>query len=457
MVKHTVAGRKHAGQALILALSLFATACGSLATSKDPSEEPAVAVEPKAADKQTPTSTGAFNAVDVSGNYQDLVGNNTAVATFGPSMSLAEDGAMATASTSVSASATVSSEAQVDAVEDLKAAGAPVVEGDVIAPSSAAVDSSTGSSEVEADAAIIIKSFDTDADGVLSEDEDALAEKEFNDAKTAWLKKVDKDGDGKVSGAEFGAAVKALRVEIREKRKARLLELFDTDGDGKFSKDERATVKDARKAQIMEAKERVGERIKAFDVNGDTKIDFEELKEFMKAQRAERKEFVKDLVGDFDKNKDGKLSDAERKMLEAARLKDRQKAEDKFDKNKDGRIDAKEMEMARDFAEAERKKANGQVDKDGDGKVSPAEKAAFMKGELFQKYDFDKNGILDQKEAAELRASTGIGVIVAPHHPPQDMTHMPGAGVPGQEMPPVQPKPVTDAASSDIKPVPIVK
>jgi|GEM_PF-4753836 len=431
MVKHTIAGRKHAGQALILALSLFATACGSIATSKEASEDPTVAVEPKAKEPVTPTSTGVFNAVDVSGNYQDLVGNNSAVASLSSSMSLAEDGAMATASTTVSADTAVSSEAKADAVEDLVAAGAPVVEGEVIAVASTSVDSSTGSSEVEADAAIIIKSFDTDADGVLSADEDALAEKEFNEAKAAWLDKVDKDNDGKVSGAEFGAAVKALRVEIREKRKERLLELFDTDGDGKFSKDERASVKEARKAQIKESKERVGERIKAFDTDGDSKISIDELKAFMEAQREERKEFVKDLVGDFDKNKDGKLSDAERKMMEAARMKDRKKAEDKFDKNKDGKIDAKEMEMARALGDTERKAANGQVDKDGDGKVSEAEKAAFMKGELFKKFDANQNGILEPQEAAQMRAATGIGVVVGvPPMPPKDMMGLPGAVVP---------------------------
>ena len=62
------------------------------------------------------------------------------------------------------------------------------------------------------------------------------------------LKKFDKDGDGKLSEEEKGEFAKAMASRGR-KLPPHLMEKFDKDGDGKLNEEERA---DARKA--MEAR-----------------------------------------------------------------------------------------------------------------------------------------------------------------------------------------------------------
>jgi hypothetical protein len=95
----------------------------------------------------------------------------------------------------------------------------------------------------------IIKKFDKDGDGKLSDEEKAAA-------KAAWekemLEKYDKDKDGKLSDEEK-EAMKAARKAEMEKR---MLEKFDKDKDGKLSDEEKAEMK-----KIMEEhKGRHGEK-----------------------------------------------------------------------------------------------------------------------------------------------------------------------------------------------------
>ena len=77
----------------------------------------------------------------------------------------------------------------------------------------------------------ILKEFDKDGDGKLSEDEhkamrDAMQER----YKDKW-KEFDKDGDGKLSDQEKEA--------MKEARKAMWMKKFDKDGDGVLSDEER--------------------------------------------------------------------------------------------------------------------------------------------------------------------------------------------------------------------------
>ena len=74
--------------------------------------------------------------------------------------------------------------------------------------------------------------------------------------KAEMLKKFDKDGDGKLSDEEKST----LRAEIQNHRRGRdrkqwtpeqrdeMLKKFDTDGDGKLSQEERDTAREAMKA-----------------------------------------------------------------------------------------------------------------------------------------------------------------------------------------------------------------
>ena len=52
---------------------------------------------------------------------------------------------------------------------------------------------------------------------------------------------LDKDGDGRVSAAEFKELMGTLGVTFTDETAARAIELMDTDGDGLVSLDELAT------------------------------------------------------------------------------------------------------------------------------------------------------------------------------------------------------------------------
>ena len=83
-----------------------------------------------------------------------------------------------------------------------------------------------------------------------------LENKNQADRKAEMLKKFDKDGDGKLSDAEKAT----LRAEIQSlqggkdrrqwtpERRAEMLKKFDKDADGKLSDDERNAAREAMKA-----------------------------------------------------------------------------------------------------------------------------------------------------------------------------------------------------------------
>jgi Ca2+-binding EF-hand superfamily protein len=84
----------------------------------------------------------------------------------------------------------------------------------------------------------LIKEFDKDGDGKLS-DEERQAMRESMRArmearKKEMLERFDADQDGKLSDAE--------RENARKTIKAEMLEKYDKDGDGKLSKEERASM-----------------------------------------------------------------------------------------------------------------------------------------------------------------------------------------------------------------------
>ena len=84
------------------------------------------------------------------------------------------------------------------------------------------------------------------------------------------LKKFDKDGDGKLSDEER----KAMRQEMKavnEKREAEMLKKFDTDGDGKLSDEEK---KARREAMVIKRKE----LLEKYDADNDGKLSPEEMK-----------------------------------------------------------------------------------------------------------------------------------------------------------------------------------
>ncbi|RYD23304.1 MAG: hypothetical protein EOP88_04645 [Verrucomicrobiaceae bacterium] len=86
----------------------------------------------------------------------------------------------------------------------------------------------------------VLKKYDKDGDGKLSEDERKALQSDRKAEQEKILKKYDKDGDGKLSEEER----KALRADAEAKHKA-LLEKYDADKDGKLSESERKTAVDA--------------------------------------------------------------------------------------------------------------------------------------------------------------------------------------------------------------------
>ena len=115
----------------------------------------------------------------------------------------------------------------------------------------------------------MLKKFDTDGDGKLSDAERTALRIEMQnrpggkerkqwtpEQRAEMLKKFDTDGDGKLSDAERTA----LRTEMQNRRggkerkqwspeqRAEMLKKFDTDGDGELSQEERNAAREAMKA-----------------------------------------------------------------------------------------------------------------------------------------------------------------------------------------------------------------
>ena len=84
------------------------------------------------------------------------------------------------------------------------------------------------------------------------------------------MKKYDKDGDGKLSQEERKAAMAGRRAEMMKK--------YDKDGDGKLSQEERKAAMDARKA----------EHLQKHDKDGDGKLSDEEKAEARKSMGGRR-------------------------------------------------------------------------------------------------------------------------------------------------------------------------
>lgn len=159
----------------------------------------------------------------------------------------------------------------------------------------------------------LIKQFDKDGDGKLSEQERAAAREQMaklrrgqagNDARRIpeqALKRFDKDGDGKLNEAERAAAAKAREEFMKKKGKAgagrpngqgrpdmkEILAKFDKDGDGKLSETERAEIAKLRRQRggadrpAAGAKEKPGrvnkkELLEKFDADGDGELSGEE-------------------------------------------------------------------------------------------------------------------------------------------------------------------------------------
>jgi len=102
------------------------------------------------------------------------------------------------------------------------------------------------------------------------------------DRKARMMKRFDIDGDGQLSEAEKKEAKAA-----HKKNKSRIMKRFDADGNGKLSDAEKAVAK----AKHQERRNKV---MKKFDADGNGKLDPSEREAHKKA-RAERRERKRNL------------------------------------------------------------------------------------------------------------------------------------------------------------------
>ena len=88
------------------------------------------------------------------------------------------------------------------------------------------------------------------------------------------IKQFDKDGDGQLSEEERKAMRETLQSRMQERRKE-MLEKFDADKDGELSEEERSKAQAAHRAQMLEK----------FDKDGDGKLSPEERKAMPRPMR----------------------------------------------------------------------------------------------------------------------------------------------------------------------------
>ena len=98
-----------------------------------------------------------------------------------------------------------------------------------------------------------------------AQDEPQRPKRQMGPPPPEVVKEFDKDGDGTLSDDERKAMREAMEARMTERRKE-MLEKFDTDKDGKLSEEERKNAREAHHAEML----------KKFDKDGDGKLSEEE-------------------------------------------------------------------------------------------------------------------------------------------------------------------------------------
>src|SRR3972149_2675436 len=142
--------------------------------------------------------------------------------------------------------------------------------------------------------------------------------------KALLLKKFDADGDGKLSESERATAKEAWKT-----RRETFVKKFDTNGDGKLGPEERASARKTfaeRRQKFLESHPELKERLKDNPRLRDRMEDRRDRREDFKDKREERRDRAEDR---WDKKHDGGLKD---------KLEDRRdRKEDLKDKREDRR------------------------------------------------------------------------------------------------------------------------
>jgi Ca2+-binding EF-hand superfamily protein len=105
----------------------------------------------------------------------------------------------------------------------------------------------------------VMRRFDTDGDGELSESEREAMREQFRERRgqrgdpvlrEALLRRYDADGDGELNEAEREVARAEFR-QIRQEIQDRIVPLYDLDGDGRLNREERQAAAPAFRAEFQ--------------------------------------------------------------------------------------------------------------------------------------------------------------------------------------------------------------
>lgn len=261
------------------------------------------------------------------------------------------------------------------------------------------------------DRAAIFKQLDANHDGLITDDE-------MNDEQRQLfkrlLRKSDRDGDGKLSEAEFLAGLTEDRPEppsdappaanagnanagFLQARPAQIFKRLDANGDGKLDVGEFPE----------QARPRLASFIERFDADGDKALSIEELRKGQQVLRMQAGgapsggEPQRPLMRVLDRDGDGVLSKDE--IASAA------ESLKKLDRDGDGSLSREELASAGPAAGPPAPRPNTLVkrlearDKNGDGKWSADELPPVLRGE-FDKLDANNDGFIDQDELKQSAA-----------------------------------------------------
>jgi len=192
------------------------------------------------------------------------------------------------------------------------------------------------------------------------------------------IKKYDADGDGKISDKELAAMGRNFRGRRRHRQRELELRHFDADADGELSKDEKEELE-----KFSNGVKGIGWTIRGrlYDRDGDGRISARERELFRKEMAAVGPRLEQGMNRLADADGDGKVSRVERIVFR-------------------DRMQQEWQRLVADYV--------GQYDADGNGRLGPAERRELLKGlreDLKARcdyYDVNGDGALSAEEAVNL-------------------------------------------------------
>lgn len=125
--------------------------------------------------------------------------------------------------------------------------------------------------------------YDTDGDGVLSEEERQVMNDARQERREEWIAQWDKNGDGVISEEEKVAAQEQLRQRIEEKRTERFNEA-DADHDGALSLQEFVAIRAVARLGEQDA-DKPAMIFARLDADSDGKVSLKEFTRHLSLRR----------------------------------------------------------------------------------------------------------------------------------------------------------------------------